>query len=64
VVKGQDVEDKDRLKAISMIMDRVMGKTPEKIEATVETPPWQVAIQGAIVSIKASDILGDSEDDD
>lgn len=38
IVKGKDVEDKDRLKAIDMVMNRVMGKEPIKIEVGVENP--------------------------
>lgn len=64
IVKGQDVEDKDRLRAIAMIMDRVMGKTPDKMELSGEVPPWQIAINAGIVRIKPSDILGDDEEDD
>lgn len=32
IVKGGDVEDKDRLKAIDMILNRVLGKEPIKVE--------------------------------
>lgn len=58
------VEEKDRLRAINMIMDRVMGKPQEKIEVKSDTPPWQVAIQAGIVSIKPSDLGGSDEDED
>lgn len=64
IVKGADVEDKDRLRAIAMIMDRVLGKPADKVEFTGETPPWQLAIGTAIVSIKSSDVLGDDDADE
>lgn len=51
IAKGEDVEEKDRLKAIGMIMDRVMGKTPEKIELSAEKPKWVEALEGAIVPL-------------
>ena len=64
VVKGADTEDKDRLRAIDMVMTRVLGKPADKVEFSGETPPWQLAIGTAIVSIKSSDILGDDDADD
>lgn len=32
IIKGQDAEDKDRIKAAGMIIDRVMGTAPVKVE--------------------------------
>lgn len=51
IVKGEDVEDKDRIRAASMILDRVMGKTPDKVELSAEVKPWQSAVSGGIVRI-------------
>lgn len=59
IVSGTDVEPKDKLTAIRMIMDRVMGKDPQKIEVGVEAK-WQVAIQAGIVSLP--DVLGEGQD--
>lgn len=64
IVKGEDVEEKDRLRAIDMIMTRVMGKPVDKHEFTGETPPWQVAVNAGIVSINAKSIGGDEDSDD
>lgn len=64
IVKGADTEDKDKLRAIDMIMNRVLGKPADKLEVSGETPLWQLAIGSAIVSIKSSDVLGDDEGDD
>lgn len=61
VIKGKDVEEKDRLRAIGMIMDRVMGKPQERVEITGDTPKWQVAIQAGIVSIDGSMLGGTPE---
>lgn len=63
LVVGQDIEAKDKLRAIGMIMDRVMGKAPEKLEVSGETPPWQIAINAGIVSI-TSDKLGATPEGD
>lgn len=56
-----DCEAKDRLRAAGMIMDRVMGREPQKIEVGGEVPPWQVAIQAGIVSINGEALLGSDE---
>lgn len=37
IVKGKDTEDKDRLRAIEMMANRVMGKEPIRVEVTGET---------------------------
>lgn len=63
VVKGQDTEDKDKIKAIGMVMDRVMGKTPEKVEHVGETPKWQIAMQNGIVTVNDPAVVTDEEED-
>lgn len=67
VIEGQDTEDKDRITAAKLIMDRVLGKAPDKVELKTDSP-WQLALGAAIVSIKSEDILGtpegEEEDDD
>jgi hypothetical protein len=50
VMRGKDTEDKDKLKAIEMIMNRVMGKEPLKVDLTVGTKkPWEEAMDAVIV---------------
>jgi hypothetical protein len=49
IVKGEDVEPKDRLKAIDMIMSRVMGKEPVKVDVDVQVSKFDEVIQGALV---------------
>jgi hypothetical protein len=60
IVSGADIEPKDKLTAIRMIMDRVMGKEPQKIEVSGEAK-WQIAIQQGIISLP--DALGGEPDD-
>lgn len=58
-------EGKDRLKAVEMIMARVMGKPKETIEVTSDKP-WQVALLGGIVhsEVDPDDIVeADAEDE-
>lgn len=64
LVDDERVEPKDRLRAIAMIMDRVMGKDPIPIKHDGEMPQWQVAISAGIVSIKNQDVLGSPEHDE
>lgn len=64
IAEDTAAEDKDRLKAVGMIMDRVMGKDPVPVDLKTDTPPWQMAIQAGIVTIKNADLLGSDEMDD
>lgn len=61
IVTDEGVEAKDRLRAISMVMDRVMGKSPDKVEIS-GTAKWEVALEGGIVPI-TKESLGHSEDE-
>lgn len=61
LVVNENVEPRDRLRAISMVMDRVMGKEPIKMESSGDAP-WLVALQGAIVNVE--DAAPEQEDDD
>lgn len=48
IASGPGIEPKDRLKAISMIMDRVMGKVPDTVNLRPDMP-WVQAITDGIV---------------
>lgn len=48
IAAGPGIEPKDRLKAISMIMDRVMGKVPDTVNMKADAP-WVQAITDGIV---------------
>lgn len=65
LAKSPGVEAKDRLRAISMIMDRVMGKSPDKVEISGQSP-WLVALQGGIVTVNGENSNGATvlEEDD
>lgn len=58
LAKSNAVEPKDRLRAVNMIMERVMGKSPDKVEIS-GTSPWLVALQGGIVTVD-----NDAEEED
>ncbi len=60
IAADAEANDSDRLKAIDMIMTRVMGKPPERVEVTADMP-WLAAITGGIVSVD-EDIIEDVVD--
>lgn len=48
IATGPGIEPKDRLKAIGMVMDRVMGKVPDTVNLRPDMP-WVQAITDGIV---------------
>lgn len=52
VLNDKKVDPKDRLKAVEMIMNRAMGREPQKIEFKGESK-WEAAIAHSIVSMPA-----------
>lgn len=61
IATSEACEAKDRLRAISMILDRVMGKAADKVEIS-GTVPWLMALQGGIVSLQ--DNVAEEDDED
>lgn len=61
IVKDNNVDAKDRLKASQMILDRVMGKNPETVKVTGEAK-WEQALTAGIVATTPRD-LGHSDGD-
>lgn len=55
IMKSDTVSPADRIKAAVIIIDRVMGKTPDKIEMTAELKPWQGLIESIDRSMGAPD---------
>lgn len=47
VVTDEEAAYTDRIKASQLILDRVMGKAPERIELSLE-PPWATALRAAM----------------
>ncbi len=51
IVQSPAASEADRIRAATLIMDRVMGKAPEQINVSVEQePPWAVAIRDMYAS--------------
>jgi hypothetical protein len=58
LAQDEEVESGTRLKAATTIIERVMGKTPEKVVLDMgEQPPWLGALMGAIVSVKNENVV-------
>lgn len=51
IMNDDKVDAKERLRAVQMVMDRAMGKEPQKLELDAGEAPWQVAIASSIVSM-------------
>jgi hypothetical protein len=51
MIEDDTIDPAVKLRAVAMIMDRVLGKTPEKVELTAEVPPWMEALTEGIVSL-------------
>ena len=45
IAQGTAYEPADRIKAAGMVIDRVMGKTPDVINMTVEQKPWETIFE-------------------
>jgi len=50
VVVDEDANYADRIKAAVIIMERVMGKTPDRVEISAEVKPWEIALRNGIVT--------------
>jgi hypothetical protein len=63
IATSEAYEAKDRLRAISMIMDRVMGKPADKVEISGQSP-WLVALQGGIISVNGAGAVPEEPDEE
>jgi len=75
IIKHSRAEDKDKIKAAQLLIDRVMGKNPETIEVNLKQPMFLGIINGGIVpgdltraierrddsDIIDAEVIGDSE---
>lgn len=56
VIKDEKASPRDRIKAATIILDRIMGKTPDQVEIknTEADLPWLNAISESIITIPES----------
>lgn len=72
IIESPSSDDKDKLAAIKIMLDRGLGTAPSRVDVSVETPPWLAALQGGIVSvdetededIEEAEIIWDSEEEE
>lgn len=76
VLTGADVDAKERLAAVKMVMDRTLGKEVQKVEV-IAPAKWEVALEASITSVinlpekkrlavqsSTTDEVDDDDDDD
>lgn len=51
IIEGVDVDDKDRLKAIELVLHRTLGKVPEKVDVAMAKAPWEDLLVDSIVDV-------------
>lgn len=56
VVNDPEAAYAERIRAASLILDRVLGKTPERIQLEVE-PPWATALRQALTERPPTGII-------
>lgn len=53
IMESPFAEDRDRIKAAQLVIERVMGKAIERVEVGITNdPPWMEALQAGIVDIE------------
>lgn len=66
IAKNPELDEGARIRAANMVIERVAGKTPEKIEVAV-TDPWQSLVEGIVAEVedekiaRAQEVLSDKE---
>jgi hypothetical protein len=56
IAKDEEAQDSDRIKAAQLIIERVMGKTPERVQLSV-APPWAVALETLILASGQTELM-------
>ena len=68
IAKDPSAENRDKLKAIEMILNRTMGKEPVNVKVDMHVmAPWERAMEGLVLDIKNAIETGETEpnwDDD
>jgi len=53
IIKNKHTEDRDKIAAIKLLMERVMGKVPDTVDLRIaDKPKWAEALTGGIVSVE------------
>lgn len=59
---GKDVDDAVRLRAVTLIMDRVLGKTPDTVNVSVQKTPFQATLDSLFLDRQSLVIDVDSRE--
>lgn len=55
VMASESAEDKDKIAAARLIIERCMGKVPDRVAVQMDTPKWTKALEAGIVSVMMDD---------
>jgi len=64
IIASAGAEDKDKIKAAQLLIDRVMGRNPEHVEVNVKQPLFLGILQGGIVPGPLLEIEARRDDSD
>lgn len=64
IATSEAAEDRDRIVAAKIIMERIMGKEPLKVDHSFKSPLFLGIIQGGIVTGGEPIAIGSGDDDD
>lgn len=62
LMEGSDVDDSVRLRAATLVIERVMGKVPDKVELKLSRAPWETTMEELMID--RSGIIDVEEVDD
>lgn len=54
VMQDDEADNRDKMAAARYVLERFLGKIPDKVEVTAEIKPWQGLVEGILV--KDSDV--------
>lgn len=57
LITGSEVDDKVRIKAIEMVLNRNIGKVPERLEVGVSEQPWERLVVEGITYGDEDDVI-------
>jgi hypothetical protein len=64
IISSSAAEDKDKIKAVQILLDRVMGRNPEHVEVNVKQPLFLGILAGGIVPGPLLEIEARRDDSD
>lgn len=61
IMLDSDVDPSIRLRAAGMIIDRIAGKTPEKVEVALEVKPWETVMSRIYKAVPKEQVDDDTD---